>query len=76
MAEQYCPDKTDVRKDAVSIQAYQWHTYWTSSWKKTKGSSYIHQEAFVTDVEMNEKSSGTVAVMVPWNLAVIVDNVS
>ena len=33
--------------------------------KKTKGLSYIHQGAFVTYVELNEKSSSAVVVMVP-----------
>ena len=35
------------------------------SLEKTKSSSYIHQVAFVTYVEINEKSSSTLVVMVP-----------
>ena len=38
--------------------------------EKTKSLSYIHQEAFVTYVEINEKSSSTLVV------TVIVKNVS
>ena len=49
VAGQYYPDKIDVCKDAVSIFSV----------------SYIHQEVFVTYVEINEKCSSTVVVTVP-----------
>ena len=76
MAEQYYPDKIDVCKDAVSIPGISWYTYSTSPWKKTKDLSYIHQGAFVTYVEKNEKSFSNVVVGMPWNVVVIAKNVS
>ena len=64
MAGQYYPDKIDICKDAVSIPGISM-TYVLNKRKKTKGLSYIHQGVFVTYVEINEKSSSTVVVMVP-----------
>ena len=75
MTGQYYPDKIDVKTQLVS-QVYQWHTCWTSLWKKTKSFSYIYQEVFATYVEINGKSSSTVVVTVPWNMVVIVKNVN
>ena len=54
-------------KMRLASQAYQWHTCWTSPWKKTKGLSYIHQGAFVTCAEICDKSPSNVVVMVPWS---------
>ena len=70
MAEQYYPDKIDVCKDAVSISGISMTYVLNKSLEKTKGLSYTHREAFVTYVEINEKSSSTVVV------TVIVKNVS
>ena len=64
MAGQYYPDKIDVCKDAVSISDTSMTYVLNKSLKKTKGLSYIHQEAFVTYVEINGKSSSTVVLMV------------
>ena len=64
MAEQYYPDKIDVCKDAVSISGISMTYVLNKSLGKTKGLSYTHREAFVTYVEINEKSSSTVVVMV------------
>ena len=58
MTGQYYPDKIDVYKDAV--------TYLLKKFlKKKKSLSYIHQEVFATYVEINKKSSSTVAITVP-----------
>ena len=65
MAEQYYPDKIDVCKDAVSISGISMTYVLNKSLEKTKGLSYTHREAFVTYVEINEKSSSTVVVTVP-----------
>ena len=64
-AEQYYSDKIDVYKDVVSIPGISMTYVLNKSLEKTKGLSYIHQEAFVTYVKINEKSSSTVVVMVP-----------
>ena len=52
-------------KMRLASQAYQWHTCWSSPWKKTKNLSYIHREAFATYVEITGKSSSTVGITVP-----------
>ena len=65
MAEQFYPDKIDVCKDVVSISGISMTYVLNKSLEKTKGLSYTHWEAFVTYVEINEKSSSTVVVMVP-----------
>ena len=65
MAEQYYPDETDVCKNAVSNPGIPMTYVLNKSLEKTKGLSYIHREAFVTYVEINEKSSSTVVVIVP-----------
>ena len=44
--------------------------------KKTKSLSYIQQGILVTYFEINEKSSSTVVVMMPWSEVVIVKNFS
>ena len=75
MTGQYYPDKIDVYKDAVSILGISM-TYLLKKFLKKKSLSYIHQEVFVTYVEINKKSSSTVAITVPWNVVVIVKNVS
>ena len=64
MAEQYYTDKIDMCKDAVSISAV--------------SMTYVLElpGAFVTYAEINKKSSNTVVVMVPWNVVIIVKNVS
>ena len=66
MTGQYYPDKIDVYKDAVSILGISM-TYLLKKFlkKKAKSLSYIYQEVFVTYVEINKKSSSTVAVTVP-----------
>ena len=76
MAEQYYPDKIDVCKDALSIPCISMAYVLNKSLEKTKGLSYIHQGAFISYVEINEKSSSTVVVMAPWGVVVIVENVS
>ena len=70
MTGQCYPDKVDVCKGAVSIPGTSMTHALNKSLEKTKSLSYIHQEAFVTYVEINEKSSSTVVV------TVIVKNVS
>ena len=53
MAEQYYLDKIDVCKDAVSIPGISMtYALNKSLKKKTKGSGYIHQEAFLTYFEI------------------------
>ena len=61
MTGQYYPDKIDVYKDAVSILGISM-TYLLKKFLKKKSLSYIHQEVFVTYVEINEKSSSTAVV--------------
>ena len=70
MAEHYYPNKIDVCKDAVSIPSISMTYVLNKSLEKTKSLSYIHQGVFVTYVEIYEKSSSAVVVMV------IVKNVS
>ena len=65
MAERYYPDKIDVCKDTVNIPGISMTYVLKKSFDKTKGLSYIHQWAFVTYVEINEKSSSTVVVIAP-----------
>ena len=66
MAEQYCPNKIELCKDAVSIPGISMtYVLNKSSKKNPKSFSYIHLEAFVTDVEMNKRSYSTVVVTVP-----------
>ena len=77
IGEQYYLDKIDVCKDAVSIPGISMTYVLNKSLeKKTKGLSYIHREAFITYVKINKKSSITLVVMVPWNVVVVVKNVS
>ena len=64
MAEQYYPDKIDVCKDAVSIPGISM-TYVLNKSLEKKYLSYIHQGTFSIYVEIYEKSSSTVVVMVP-----------
>ena len=65
MAERYYPDKINVCKDTVNIPGISMTYVLNKSFDKTKGLSYIHQWAFVTYVEINEKSSSTVVVIAP-----------
>ena len=53
MAGQYCPDKIDISKDAVSIPGIS-VTYVLNKYleKKAKSLSYIQQGVFVTYVEI------------------------
>ena len=64
MAGQYYPDKIDVCKDAVSIPGISM-TYVLNKSLEKKYLSYIHQGTFSIYVEIYEKSSSTVVVMVP-----------
>ena len=64
MAEHYYPNKIDVCKGAVSIQGISMTYVLNKSLEKTKGLSYIHQGVFGTYVEIYEKSSSAVVVMV------------
>ena len=65
-ARQYYPDKIDVRKAAGSIPDISMTYVLNKSLKKkTKGLNYLHQEVFVTYVEINEKNVSTVVVMAP-----------
>ena len=64
MAGQYYPDKIDVIKDAVSIPGISITYVLNKSLEETKSLSYIHQGVFVIYVEIYEKSSSTVVVMV------------
>ena len=66
MAGQYYPHKIDVCKDAVSIRGILMTYVLNKSLKnKTNGLSYIHQEVFVTYIEVSQKSSSAVVVTVP-----------
>ena len=66
MAGQCYTDKIDVCKDTFSILGISMTYVLNKSLeKKTKGLSYIHQGAFVTYAEINEKSTSTIVVMVP-----------
>ena len=63
MTEQYYLDKTDVCKDAVSIPRISMTFVLNKSLGKSL--SYIHQDIFLTYVEINGKSSSTVVLTVP-----------
>ena len=76
MAEQYYSDKIDVCEDAVSIPGISMTYVLNKSLEKNKGLELYSSGAFVAYVEINEKSSSTVVVMVPWGVVVIVKNVS
>ena len=77
MAGQYYPDKNDLCKDKVSIPGISMTYVLNKSLeKKTKALSYIHQEVFVTYIEINKKGSSTVVATVPWNVVIILKNVS
>ena len=66
MAGQHYPDKIDVYKDAVSIPSTSMiYVLNKSLEKKIKGLNYIHQGTSVTYVEIYEKNSSTVVIMVP-----------
>ena len=65
MAGQYCPDKIDVCKDAYSTPGISMTYVLNKSLKKTRSFNYIYQEAFITYVEITEKSSSTVVVTMP-----------
>ena len=64
MAGQYYPDKIDVCKDALSIPGISITYVLKKSLEERKSLSYIHQVAFAIYVEIYEKSSSTVIVMV------------
>ena len=76
MAAQYYPNKIDLCKDVVGIPGISMTYVLNKSLEKTRGFSYIHQEVFVTYVEINEKSPSAVVVMVPWGVEFIVKNAS
>ena len=65
MAGQYYPDKIDECKDAYSTPGISMTYVLNKSLKKTRSFNYIYQEAFITYVEITEKSSSTVVVTMP-----------
>ena len=63
-------------KTQLVFQVYQWSTYWTTLWQKRWSLSYMHQEAFITQIEINEKNLRTEVAMVPWNVVIIAKKAS
>ena len=63
MAEQCCPYKTEVSKYAVSIPVISMRNMLKKSLEKDKKLELIHQEAFVTYIEINDNSFITVVAM-------------
>ena len=74
---QYYPDQIYVYKGAFSIPGISMTHELNKSLEKNKKSlSYIHHGAFAIYVEIYDKSSSTAVVLVPWNVVLIVKNVS
>ena len=77
MAEQYYLDKTDACKDAGSIPGILITYVLKKSWEKNKKLE-LYSPGSICDihVEINGKSFSTVVVKAPWNVLIIVTNVS